>query len=71
MRGGLWLIKASISQPEVVAMERKAVVVFIVLVFFVVIGFWFKSCLEIDKCLDSGGCWNYEKKECQYNENCD
>jgi uncharacterized membrane protein YwzB len=52
-------------------MERKAVVVFIVLVFFVVIGFWFKSCLEIDKCLDSGGCWNYEKKECQYNENCD
>jgi hypothetical protein len=35
-----------------------------------VIGVWaffsFSDFLAIDKCLDSGGAWNYETRECEY-----
>lgn len=26
---------------------------------------------KIDNCLDDGGCWNYETKQCQYVEVCE
>lgn len=26
---------------------------------------WARSFLEVDKCLDRGGRWNYETKECE------
>ncbi len=30
--------------------------------------YWVKGCLDIDRCLDSGGRWNYEKGVCEYQE---
>ena len=30
--------------------------------------YWCKGFLEIDKCLDSGGRWNYEVGTCEYQE---
>ncbi len=28
--------------------------------------FWLARQIRIDKCLDNGGRWNYDKFECQY-----
>jgi hypothetical protein len=27
---------------------------------------WFQGQIEIDSCLDNGGRWNYEQKNCEY-----
>ena len=27
--------------------------------------FWARGCLAVDKCLDNGGRWNYERHECE------
>jgi hypothetical protein len=34
-------------------------------ILIVVIYPWLDTQYQIDKCLDSGGHWNYEKKECE------
>lgn len=28
--------------------------------------FWFSGWLQVDRCLDSGGRWNYERKTCEH-----
>jgi hypothetical protein len=36
-------------------------------VFALIIGvIWVKQFLQIDECLDSGGRWNYDLKECEH-----
>ena len=48
-------------------MSKKKIIVFaILLVLLVIFGYWFKGQIDIDRCLDSGGRWNYEKGICQY-----
>jgi hypothetical protein len=45
--------------------KKKKTSLIIMLIFVVVFLFWIKSCVDIDKCLDNGGRWNYEKDVCE------
>lgn len=37
----------------------------IVLLALIVFAYWLKGYMAIDKCLDSGGRWNYDKGVCE------
>lgn len=43
----------------------KKIYIFILLLVLVLLGVWLKGELKIDSCLDLGGLWNYEKRECE------
>jgi hypothetical protein len=47
-------------------MNKKLLIVSIIAIALVFGGIRFKNWLDIDKCLDSGGRWDYDKKECVY-----
>jgi hypothetical protein len=47
---------------------KRKIISLLVLVLAVIGIFCFKGCLDIDRCLDSGGRWNYEKGGCEYSE---
>jgi hypothetical protein len=34
----------------------------------IAVGFWYKDWLAIDKCLDNGGRWDYDKRICEHGE---
>lgn len=40
---------------------KKTICLFALILFLV-------GCDKVDKCLDSGGRWNYEKKVCEYSD---
>jgi len=44
------------------------VVISIVLALFIIFAYWFNGQIAIDKCLDSGGRWDYDKSLCEYLE---
>jgi len=44
-------------------MNKKYLFLGITVVIFIA-GFWLRGQLQIDSCLDNGGKWDYEKKEC-------
>jgi hypothetical protein len=46
----------------------KIIILSIMLLLLIVFAYWFKGQLDIDKCLDSGGRWNYEKGICEHQE---
>jgi hypothetical protein len=48
--------------------KKKKIILVIGVVLVVAFAFWVKGCLDIDKCLDNGGRWNYEKGVCEYQE---
>ena len=48
--------------------KKKMVVLIVIMALFVLFVYWFKGYMEIDKCLDSGGSWNYDKEICKYQE---
>jgi hypothetical protein len=45
--------------------KKKKISLIITLVLLVIFLFWMKGCISIDKCLDNGGRWNYEKGVCE------
>lgn len=47
---------------------RRKILLTIILLLLAIFGFRIKGCLDIDKCLDRGGRWNYEKGVCEYSE---
>lgn len=46
--------------------KKKKIFVALFLLFLIAFGYWFKKYMDIDRCLDSGGRWNYEKGICEY-----
>jgi hypothetical protein len=46
--------------------KKRIFIVLIVIAVFLVFGAWLKEPLEIDSCLDNGGRWNYEEKNCEF-----
>lgn len=46
--------------------KMKLITTLIVVVSLILFLYWFKGYLKIDKCLDSGGRWNYDKGICEY-----
>ena len=47
---------------------KKTFLLLLTVVSLVAIFMYLKRQVEIDKCLDNGGRWNYEKKVCEYSE---
>jgi hypothetical protein len=45
---------------------KKILIIGIIAIALFVVGLRFKHWIDIDKCLDSGGRWDYEKIECVY-----
>ena len=45
---------------------KKNILFALSVIALIVLGLWFKSCIAIDSCLDSGGRWNYELKNCEH-----
>jgi hypothetical protein len=48
--------------------KKKIIISSIALILMLVFAYWFKGQLDIDKCLDSSGRWNYEKGICEHQE---
>jgi hypothetical protein len=47
-------------------MNRKLLIVGIVAITLIFMGLRLKNWIDIDKCLDGGGRWDYDNKECVY-----
>jgi len=47
-------------------MNKKKIVLTIIILLLIAFAYWFKGWLDVDKCLDAGGRWNYEKFICEY-----
>lgn len=45
---------------------KKIVTIILSLIFFAAIIIYSKREVDIDKCLDNGGRWNYEHNMCEY-----
>ena len=45
--------------------KKKKISLVIALILLISLAFWMKGCVDIDKCLDNGGRWNYEKGVCE------
>jgi uncharacterized membrane-anchored protein len=49
-------------------MKKKTIFIWIIILLaLTAVGFVIKRQIEIDKCLDNGGKWNYETGQCEYN----
>jgi len=48
--------------------KKKKILLVISLLLLSAFAYWMKGYLDVDKCLDSGGRWNYEKGICEYQE---
>ena len=48
--------------------KKNKFILTIALILLIAVVYWLKGWLDIDKCLDSGGRWNYEKGICEYKE---
>ena len=46
--------------------NKKMIYGIVILVLLAAVGFWLKGYLAVDRCLDSGGRWNYEAKACEH-----
>lgn len=44
---------------------RKKIVIALYFIIIAYLGFKIYQFIQIDKCLDSGGKWNYDKCECE------
>jgi hypothetical protein len=45
---------------------RRIAVALVIAGLAIAFAVWAKGCLDVDRCLDGGGRWNYEHKECEY-----
>jgi hypothetical protein len=45
--------------------RRKQIIVILIIAAFAVLGVWGREQLKIDRCLDQGGRWNYERSACE------
>jgi hypothetical protein len=45
-------------------MKKKLLLAGIIAIVFFIFGLLFENWLEIDKCLDNGGRWDYKNKDC-------
>ncbi len=48
--------------------KKKKIFLGIILLLLIVFMYWLKGYIDIDKCLDSGGRWSYEKGICEHQE---
>ena len=48
--------------------KKKKVLLIAAALLLIAFAYWMKDYLDVDKCLDSGGRWNYEKGICEYQE---
>lgn len=48
--------------------KKKKILLVISLLLLSAFAYWMKGYLDVDKCLDSGGRWNYEKGICEHQE---
>ncbi len=48
--------------------KKKKFLLSVAVLLVIAFAFWMKGCLDIDKCLDNGGRWNYEKGICEYQD---
>jgi hypothetical protein len=46
--------------------NKKIVITGVVLLIVIAGAVYLKGFLDVDRCLDSGGRWNYEAKSCEY-----
>ncbi len=46
----------------------KKILLAAMIILLMVFAYWLKGYLDIDKCLDSGGRWNYKKGICEHQE---
>lgn len=47
-------------------MRKRAIAAVLLLVACILFSFWLYRQIEIDKCLDAGGAWNYEQRHCLF-----
>lgn len=47
---------------------KRFLLLLIGIILLSVLAFWFKGWVAIDRCLDSGGRWNYDKRACEYSD---
>lgn len=67
MQTSLWVVTPKWSKSEVLIMKKKRIfIIVLLLVLLLVFAYWFKGYMAVDKCLDNGGRWNYEKSICEY-----
>lgn len=60
-------VPAKRAAPAVLgASMRRTVTGLIVVVLMAGFALWAKGCLDVDRCLDKGGRWNYELDECEH-----
>ena len=66
MQSSVQFIAPEWTAPEVLIMsKKKKIPLVIALILLIAFTFWMKGCVDIDKCLDNGGRWNYEKGVCE------
>ena len=46
-------------------MTKKKILTAIAIIVLVGVGIWLREFLTVDSCLDSGGRWNSDKRECE------
>lgn len=49
-------------------MRKKIILSIIIVILLISLILWLKNFLQIDRCLDNGGRWNYEEQKCVWNE---
>jgi hypothetical protein len=58
-----------VLSAEVLAVIKKnKILLAVTLLLLIAFTSWMKGCLDVDKCLDGGGRWNYEKGICEHQE---
>lgn len=45
--------------------KRKVIWAVLIVASLAILFFYFKRWIDIDRCLDRGGRWNYETRECE------
>jgi hypothetical protein len=48
--------------------RRRYVVLVVAVLAIAAAGLWFKRQLEIDRCLDGGGCWDASRGTCEHQD---
>jgi hypothetical protein len=46
--------------------KKKLIVMALIMILALAFIYWCKGYMDVDKCLDGGGRWNYEKSSCEY-----
>lgn len=46
--------------------KKKITIITLIIILILAFAYWFKGYMAVDKCLDNGGRWNYQKLACEY-----